>query len=185
MNLHCVGNISYWSQMIRQGERTLYTNHTFQKQTYLSQFEILTSTGRLKLSIPSKKSTRKGLYSDVHIDYSFNWQKEMWRTIQNAYSKSPFFLFYGYKIEAELMKKETALINLNWSLFQAIVSCLKIPNVYQLDTTQSVYFDSIIPIKNELYPQVFDDRIPFEYDLSILDLLFNLGPETLDYLGRL
>lgn len=58
-NLHCIGNISYWHAIIQSESNYIHINHTFQKQSYLSQFEIMTSNGKLKLSIPTQKSTRK------------------------------------------------------------------------------------------------------------------------------
>ena len=76
-NLHCVGNISYWHSILRQESDFIYTNHTFQKQSFLSQFEIMTSNGRLKLIIPTQKTSRKGMFDKVLIDYSNNWQIEI------------------------------------------------------------------------------------------------------------
>ena len=95
MNLHCVGNISYWKEFIKTQNSVLYIHHTFQKQTSLSQFEIVTAQGLLKLSVPTVKTTRKGAYTDVQISNESNWQIEHWRSIENAYQKSPFFIFYN------------------------------------------------------------------------------------------
>ena len=184
-NLHCIGNISYWHSIIQMDTNYIHINHTFQKQTYLSQFEIMTSNGRLKLSIPTQKSTRKGMYNEVLIDYSNNWQIEMWRSIQNAYSKSPFFLYYGYKFEEVLLKKHTKLVDLNWALFQVLCQCIRKPLNLELEKEEIVMYNELESEKLATYPQVFDDRLKFESNLSIIDVLFNLGPETIDYLLRI
>jgi hypothetical protein len=181
-NLHCVGNISYWHSILRQESDLIYTNHTFQKQSFLSQFEIMTSNGRLKLSIPTQKTSRKGLFDKVLIDYSSNWQIEMWRSIQNAYSKSPFFLYYGYKIEEIILKKHITLIDFNWQMFNVISGCIHSPHDMKLDQEEVAIYNQNSLKNLSSYPQVFDDRWDFETNLSIIDLLFNLGPETIDYL---
>ncbi len=184
MILHCIGNISHWSALLRRPEIVLQINHTYQKQSELSQYEIATASGRLKLSIPTQKSTRKGAYSEVKIDYSTNWQVEHWRSIRNAYHKSPFYLFYGYKIEEVYMQKYDTLLALNEALFRTLLSCIKCPEKSVINTSDAVYYETSTHIHNSVYPQVFDAKIKFEENLSILDVLFNLGPETQDYLLR-
>ena len=181
-NLHCIGNISYWHAIIQSESNYIHINHTFQKQSYLSQFEIMTSNGKLKLSIPTQKSTRKGMYSEVLIDYSNNWQTELWRSIQNAYSKSPFFLYYGYKLEEVILKRHLKLVDLNWELFKVLGSCIHKPLDIELEKEEITKYQETRIENLANYPQVFDDRLDFESNLSIIDVLFNLGPETIDYL---
>tara|TARA_Y100000385_G_scaffold193741_1_gene200427 strand:- start:743 stop:1309 length:567 start_codon:yes stop_codon:yes gene_type:complete len=181
-NLHCVGNISYWHSILQQEYDFVHTNHTFQKQSYLSQFEIMTSNGRLKLSIPTQKPSRKGMFNKVLIDYSNNWQIEMWRSIQNAYSKSPFFLYYGYKIKEVILKKNITLMDFNWQMFNVVSKCIHLPYDLKLDQEEVAIYNQNDYKDLPSYPQVFDDRWDFEPNLSIIDLLFNLGPETIDYL---
>lgn len=181
-NLHCIGNISYWHAIIQSESNYIHINHTFQKQSYLSQFEIMTSNGKLKLSIPTQKSTRKGMYSEVLIDYSNNWQTELWRSIQNAYSKSPFFLYYGYKLEEVILKRHLKLIDLNWELLKVLGSCIHKPLDIELEKEEITKHQETRIENLANYPQVFDDRLDFESNLSIIDVLFNLGPETIDYL---
>lgn len=181
-NLHCIGNISYWHAIIQSESNYIHINHTFQKQSYLSQFEIMTSNGKLKLSIPTQKSTRKGMYSEVLIDYSNNWQTELWRSIQNAYSKSPFFLYYGYKLEEVILKRHLKLIDLNWELFKVLGSCIYKPLDIELEKEEITKYQETSIENLAIYPQVFDDRLDFESNLGIIDVLFNLGPETIDYL---
>lgn len=182
MLLRCIGSINYWSKICCNNNLLLFSNHTFQKQSSLSQFEITTSNGRLKLSIPTKKSTRRGPYQDVEIDYSTNWQIEHWRSIENAYLKSPFFLYYGYKVERVFKSRPQYLIEFNLALLNEIANCIKLPNEIKIDSETSLYFKEIENRNHQTYPQVFDTKRPFESNLCVLDLLFNIGPETLEYL---
>lgn len=182
MNLDCIGSISYWITAQKAENRAHCVNHTFQKQSALSQFEIVASNGRQKLSVPTIKKTRKGAYSEVCIDYGNNWQAEHWRSIEIAYLKSPFYLYYGYKIEAIFKTKYTYLIELNTALAIEIYKCLKMDKTISIDKETPVYYAETKKQEHAIYPQVFDTKIPFEDNLSILDLLFNLGPETHEYL---
>jgi hypothetical protein len=178
--LPCFGSISFWKMALKG--HTIYVNHTFQKQTDLSQFQIVGPNGRLKLSIPTVKSTRKGSYQNVAIDYNSKWQIEHWRSIENAYLKSPFFLYYGYKIEPIFKQKHQNLYELNLALFEVINQCIKSELTFNIDGVTAQNYSENILEDFEEYPQVFDAKLGFESNLSILDILFNLGPETLDFL---
>lgn len=184
--LHCIGNISYWNKLIQGDDIIFHLHHTFQKQSSLSQYEIVTANGRLKLSIPTLKKTRKGAYGGVEIDNSTNWQVEHWRGIENAYKKSPFFLYYDYKIAAIYTSKYTLLIDFNKALFEALAACIKETSPIVYDTDNAVYFVESERVNNMTsYPQVFDHKHPFIQDVSLLDLLFNIGPETKDFLAQI
>lgn len=183
-HLHFIGDISFWTGYLQEkSSKELLVKHTFQKQSALSQCDIVTANGRLKLSVPTVKSTRKGYYEQVEIDYKTNWQIEHWRSIENAYLKSPFFLYYGYKIESVFMSKPQYLVEYNYSLYKVICKCLKI-ETGSLNLEQDSIFQKIpnTLFEHKKYPQVFDSKLAFESNLSILDVLFNLGPETKDFL---
>jgi hypothetical protein len=182
MFLVCVGDISYWAQLINQKKVVLTLNHTFQKQTSLSQYQIVGPNGVQKLSVPLKKSTRKGPYVDVEISYDENWIDEHWKSLNSYYKKSPFFLYYNYKIEPVYHAKHTTLVQFNLALLNAVLKCLKVDIETVTDNDLAVSFveqdKKLIPS----YPQVFDVKMNFQPNMSILDLLFNLGPEAVDYL---
>lgn len=182
MILPCIGNIAYWCTLSKMDSPTLHLCHTFQKQSELSQYEIVTAQGRLKMSIPTQKSTRRGPYENVLIDYNAPWQVEHWRSINNSYRKSPFYIYYGYKIEEVYRSKYESLLDLNLALMHVIVHCLKLEIIPEINAKTDVYFSQTLAADNPVYPQVFDDKIAFEKNVSILDLIFNLGPEAKDYL---
>jgi hypothetical protein len=183
MFLPCIGSVSHWAAIITSYEAVVHTHHTFQKQSSLSQFDVATANGRLQMSIPTIKATRKGAYSKVEIDYNSKWQIELWRTLNNAYQKSPFFIYYDYKLKPVLLAKERYLMDYNLGVLNALVDMIKIYNKPEIDTTTAVYFvEQPSSIAQPCYPQVFDTKMAFLTDLCVLDVLFNLGPETLDYL---
>ncbi len=185
MILASVGSIAYWHRLANLEDPIIHLNHTFQKQSELSQYDIVTSQGRLKLSIPTKKKTRKGSYENVLIDDNSAWQTEHWRSITNSYQKSPFFLYYGYKIEEAYMTEHKTLMQFNRSLLDVLYNCLKLDNKLTVDCVSEAFFVKTPMFQNSIYPQVFDCTLNFEENLSVLDLIFNLGPEAKDYLVSL
>ncbi|MFT4599830.1 MAG: hypothetical protein ACI9WM_002085, partial [Arenicella sp.] len=80
--------------------------------------------------------------------------------------------------------QHTCVLQLNLALFHEIIKCIKANPKINIDDDTSVYYTETAVVVHQAYPQVFDDKISFESNLSILDLLFNLGPETKEYLMR-
>ncbi len=182
MFLECIGSIGYWEKFI-QKPSPFNLNHTFQKQSALSQFSICGPNGLIKLSIPTKKATRRGPYSKVEIDYSSKWQSEHWKSIENAYIKSPFFIYYDYKIEPIFKKQYRYLCDFNIAMTLAVKNVLRLNEIGEITQGDAIFYDELASDFTRVYPQVYDDKNDFIPNLSILDLLFNLGPETLDYLA--
>ena len=151
------------------------------------------------LNIPIKhvggKEGRQ-LYRNVQIDYSENWKRQHWRTLQTAYRTSPFFEFYEDDLAPLFEKKEKYLLDFNLNTISVICDCLQItfPDKKTksylkvvdntLDARGLVHSKREKTIEQEPYIQVFGDRHGFIENLSILDLLFNEGSRALDYLGK-
>ena len=87
-------NINYLSQVLNHDIVFLEKHEHFVKQTYRNRCEILTSNGKLSLSIPLVKQADKELISDKKISYTEDWQKQHWRAITSAYKNSPYFEFF-------------------------------------------------------------------------------------------
>ncbi|MBT8320776.1 MAG: WbqC family protein [Eudoraea sp.] len=169
----------------------------YQKQTYRNRCYISTDQGKLMLNIPIQhvggKEGRQ-LYRDVQIDYSENWLRQHWRTLQTAYRTSPFFEFYEDDLAPLFERKEKYLLDFNLRTIAVICECLQIP--FQNNKTNSfvktpenvvdgralVHAKGEKQIEQETYMQVFGDRHGFIGNLSILDLLFNEGSRASDYL---
>ena len=127
------------------------------------------------------------------ISYTENWQIKHWRSITSAYNHAPFFEFYKDEIYSILMEKNIYLFELNYKLIKIITSNLeiKLPGIsLNWEKLPSNYIDK----RNEIHPkrehdenyinynQVFSRKFGFTSNLSILDLLFNLGPDAHLYL---
>ena len=170
----------------------------FQKQTYRNRMFIYGANGKLLLNIPTKhhKNNNKTSYKNTEIENIEDWQKQHWRSIVSAYKSSPFFEYYEDEIKDLFFTPQTSLYNLNISIFKIICECIEL-DVHINYTEEFIkeynfddYTDLRILVNSkkektaqfEKYTQVFGDKHNYLNNLSILDLLFNEGPNTLNYL---
>ena len=130
------------------------------------------------------------------IDYSTNWQRLHINAITSAYGKSPYFSFYSEEILQILNQKHDKLLELNSKITNQILRILKQKKSIKNTTsfTKELPKD-ILDLRYSIHPkipvniiifkpyiQTFSDRFKFFPNLSILDLIFNLGPESISYL---
>ena len=183
-------NISYLSQVLKQDLILIEKHEHFVKQTYRNRCEILTSNGKLSLSIPLVKQADKELIADKKISYAEDWQKQHWRAITSAYKNSPYFEFFEDEFKPFYENKFELLFDYNTQLLQTILHILRVKKqiefTSQFDINPSNCFDlrtlSDLNNSNKLntkqYYQVFADKQGFTPNLSCLDALFNVGLET-------
>lgn len=167
----------------------------FQKQTYRNRCYIYGANGKQLLNIPVQKKTGKQKTKEVKIDYSENWQNSHLKSLNSAYSSSPFFEYYIDDFRTIFNKKETYLIDLNINIFKILCSLLPIETTFIKNNTYKKElindFRYLVNSKKEIsfnlpkYTQVFSNKYGFMQNLSILDLLFMEGPNALLYLEKL
>ena len=174
-------------------------NETYPKQTYRNRCNIYSTNGLLPLIIPVKKvSGNHTRISAIEIDYGQNWQQVHWRSIESAYNKSPYFLYYKDLFKPYYESEITFLPDLNYRIIKTCIQLLKADEIQMEYTSgyfqarQSPEFRDLLHPKISceqlgltLFPryiQAFEPRHGFLKNLSIIDLLFNLGPDTYRYL---
>lgn len=167
----------------------------YQKQTFRNRTCIYAPNGVQSLIIPILRPYNIPI-KDVKIEYQTPWQRNHWRSITAAYNNSPFFEYYQDLFYPFYTQKTTFLFDFNWNLIQLLLKLLNESNpIYSLsDRPESVHeltsLTSLIsPKKPNLfnyntYYQVFNDRYGFIPNLSIIDLLFNLGPKAHEFLDQ-
>ena len=159
--------------------------------------DIPSSTGVLTLSIPIKGGRNVKLpYRDVEIDFTSDWQQKHFRTITSVFGSSPYFQFYRNALEELYSQKVERLFDWNLKCLDIFLSMSKMSNMIQFQVlgqgavidhvfSENDVFSTYNYFENPRYEQVFSDKIGFKPNMSCLDLLMNLGPESGKYIHDL
>lgn len=185
--------INYFSLVLKSKTVFIEQHEHFVKQTYRNRCEILSSNGLLSLSIPLQKNADKEVISEKRISYAENWQINHWRAITSAYKNSAYFEYFEDEFKPFYFEKHEFLLEYNTQLTELILHILRHKKKIKFTSEYSKEFAGIdlretLNIKQEtsnIYPkyfQVFGDKLGFTPNLSVIDLLFNKGLETVDYL---
>lgn len=193
------GPISQFVAMLKAAEVVFENDDNYQKQTYRNRMYIYGANGKLLLNIPIKHTGNKSnhqKYRDVRIENDFPWQKEHWKSLENVYRTSPFFEFYEDDFQPLYHQKFEFLMDFNYRCLELALDCLQVEfpfkktTEYILHPKDMVDGRRLIEAKNvkqpelETYQQVFQDKYGFINNLSIVDLIFNEGPNASHYLGN-
>ena len=184
--------VSHYSAYFRSDEVRLEVCDHFTKQTLRNRCWIDSPAGPLALTIPVVKTEGKTAMRDVRISDHGNWRHQHWVALESSYRQSPFFEYYADDFAPFYEKKWEFLADFNEELMALVASLLDIQKPVSRTTSyeQSLFFDDEglrggSPLREGVresleprpYYQVFASRHGFLPDLSIVDLLFNQGPE--------
>ena len=187
--------VEYFSLIAQADEVSVEREENYLKQSFRNRCYILSAHGPQLLSVPVYLgSQHKTTLKEIRIDYSKRWQQVHLRAITASYSASPYFQFYFENIEKIIKKNIEFLIDLNLELTESVLKMLKIKtkltystNFKPVSEDENDFRYKISP-KNESqffvreYIQVFNNNYKFVHGLSIIDLIFNMGPEASGYL---
>ncbi|QZK89749.1 WbqC family protein [Flavobacterium sp. CHNK8] len=189
-------SISHFVAIVK-AESVLYeVEDNFQKQTNRNRTYIYSPNGIQLLNIPIKHTKISHQKTkDIRIENDFDWQKQHFKSLEAAYRSSPFFEFFEDDLQPVFEKKHDFLMDLNFEVLELLSKCMRMKmdysktTSYLLETNPELILDyrTLVNGKKdqsqfEPYQQVFDDKHGFLNNLSILDLLFNEGKFTVDYL---
>ena len=187
--------VEYFSLIAQADEVSVEREENYLKQSFRNRCYILSVHGPQLLSVPVYLgSQHKTPLKEIRIDYSKRWQQVHLRAISASYSASPYFQFYFENIEKIIKKNVEFLIDLNLELTESVLKMLKI----KTKLTYSTNFKPVSEDENDFrykispkketqffvreYIQVFNNDNKFVHGLSIIDLIFNMGPEASGYL---
>ena len=190
------GPVQWYQKLYRAEAVQIEQYESFQKQTYRNRCLIATTNGHQALTIPVEHDNSQ-LIKDIRISDHGNWRHLHWNALQSAYGESPFFEYYQDDIRPFFEQRWDYLLDFNEAIRAKICELIDIqPKVSysleffsNLDSTQD-YREAIRP-KHPLpdpdftprpYYQVYQQKHGFLPNLSILDLLFNMGPESIFWL---
>lgn len=188
--------MNFFARIVREEKIILEQYDSYQKQTYRNRCRILGPNGVLTLSIPVKRQRgQKNLLKDIRIDYDSPWNKIHWKSLVASYAASPFFGFMADDLAVFYEQRFDFLVDLNLQMLLLSVNILgldiptELTSVFVKTGGMNDPREFIHPKINRLeadplfsalaYHQVFSDKHGFQANLSILDLLFNEGPNSL------
>lgn len=187
--------IAHFVAMANDKDVMFEVEDNFLKQTYRNRTYIYGANGQLALNIPvihTQKNRQK--YKDVKIFNEEKWQDQHWKSLLSAYRTSPFFEYYEDDLQPLFTLKTDYILDFNFKCFEIVCDCLQLElNTSKTKIYQKTYEDKkdyrfLVNAKKEFlkpfdnYTQVFQEKHGFINNLSILDLLFNEGPNALNYL---
>ena len=190
-------SISYMARFLAEDEPFVEVWETYRKQTYRNRCRVMTANGVESLSVPVVKANgNHTMTKDVLVSPNVPWQHIHSRCLESAYKASPYFDHYYDYLRPIFEGHFERLIDLNDAAMQAVLKMLKVKKeiVHTTDYVREAENDlreafnpkrQADPALFPVYYQVFSTKFPFAANLSVLDLVFNEGPEAREYLKKL
>ena len=186
--------VVYYSEMAKAKTVFIENWDFYLKQTYRNRCQIAAANGSMVLTIPVEKAeSGKMLTRDVRISQHNDWQIQHWRSIESAYNSTPFFEYYKDELLPFYENKWTFLWDFNQEIQAKMLELLNLD--IQIKPTQEYknrQDEKILDLREAIHPkkenkfvncnpyyQVFEQRFGFQPNLSIIDLLFNMGNESI------
>lgn len=189
--------VSYIKAIIHERNVVLEAHEHYIKQTLRNRCEIYGANGPLRLSIPVDHNNRWRLpINEIKLRNDEPWKRQHLKSIYSAYRNAPFFEFYEDDLNKHFAEEHELLFDWNLSLMKAVLKWLKIKKEISVSTEflpycneewdRRKYFEDNLPTTDEKnrvrYHQVFEERHGFKAELSCIDLIFNTGPDAINYL---
>lgn len=185
MHINYLPSIGYFQSLLSNSNVKLHLSDNYHRKSLRNRTYILGANGKLLLSIPTiKLDNNNRLYENIEISYSENWQKQHWKSIESAYRRSPYFEFYeDYFSKFYNNQDFKYLWEFNYELILLIVRILKLEVQFELVKNEIITNNNDYQLLKKCeYQQVFANKLAFEENLSIIDLIFNKGPQSKTYL---
>jgi hypothetical protein len=196
------GPVQWYQKLNRYGLVLVERYDSFRKQTFRNRCVIATTNGLQALTVPVERGEGSSLVKDVRISDHGNWRHLHWHALLSAYSESPFFEYYADDLRPFFERKWEFLYDYNMEACMKVCELLDLhPNIQSTNQYAHAaelaghgriddFRDAIDPkhpledggFKPTKYYQVFQGKHGFLPNLSILDLLFNMGPEGIFFL---
>lgn len=193
-------SVEYFFAIAQSGRVLIEQNELYQKQSYRNRCRIFSAGGVEQLIIPViKDGSHSRPIRDVRIDYSDNWLLRHKRAIDAAYNSSPFYLYYKDDFSGIFDSRPEFLFDFNMKFLELLLELIglkadiKFTDKFESEYPSGDFRTRIQPKykgetlvreykKEKTYFQVFSNKLGFQPNLSVIDLLFNEGPDSVSYL---
>ncbi len=186
MQIHYLPNIAYFQTLFKNEELVLHLNDTYSRRTFRNRTEIMGPNGKMIMTIPTVKlDSFEREYKNIRISYSESWLKQHWKSFESAYRRSIYFEYYEDKFRPMYDNPRFEYLwEFNFELMKIIVSTLKSNKNLVLNELEECPKESSYKLSfNKEYTQVFSNKYPFVPNLSVIDLIFNTGPQAIHYIS--
>lgn len=188
--------VSWWIFACKDGQVEFDIAEHYQKMSFRNRYYLAAPEGKLLMSLPLEQGRNQRIpVSEVKISDRANWQSNQWKTIVSLYGRSPFFEYFEHYFKPLFEKRYERLHDWNLAGIQLINTLLKLGLSFS-ETKEylKIYDENVLDLREKLKPQVepliaakpyyqvFEDRIGFIADCSILDLLFCEGMHAKEFL---
>ena len=192
LELPYLPNVIWFRNFLKYENTLIEREENFVKSSFRNRCEIAGANGKQKLSIPIVGGRdHHQLYKNVKVDNSVQWQKIHWQSIRSAYGSTPFFEFYAERFQPFYEKEFEFLFEFNHELLKTVLKILKTEKAFELTSMFYKQPEGVIDLRGKKeaeplkrYYQTFEDRNGFQENLSVIDVVFNLGPQAKEYLFK-
>jgi hypothetical protein len=184
-------NIHQFRQIIKANSILFEVSDNYQKQTFRNRTYIYGANGKLGLFIPVIHSHKnRELFKDVKISYESNWMDLHLKSLQSAYRSSPYFEYFEDDFIKLYAEKEKFLVDFNIKCIKLISNLLDLDLDYKISSEYVEKTNDIIDLRDlsnarkqktietPKYIQVFESKHGYLNNLSIIDLIFSEGPNS-------
>jgi hypothetical protein len=194
IELQYLGSVEYYAKLLQYDDIVLERHENFVKSSARNRCYIVGANGKLRLSIPLQNGRdQKKIYAEIKTENIQRWRAIHWHSIVSAYKHAPYFEHYAHFFEPfYVANKEENLFDWNWQLFQLSMKLLKAKQqIFFTEEYHKIVDETVEDYRNKIYGnetefpkyyQVFQEKNGFIANLSVIDLLFNLGNEAKPYL---
>ncbi|MBL7785537.1 MAG: WbqC family protein [Chitinophagales bacterium] len=201
LNTQYYGSIQYFTKLLLQPEVYIDQYEHYERASLHNRCYIATTNGILALSVPLENGRQqRRAIKDVRIAYHHAWQRQHWHSIVSAYRSSPYFEYFETDFQGFYEQRFEFLLDFNQAILQTLLRLLRLKTTILLtenyqkhidkeDTdyrhtcyTKAHYQANDPHYQPPTYHQVFSANQDFAPNMSIIDLLFNTGIDSFQYL---